>query len=197
MTIKLFGVKVEISFFFTALIALLLFLDKTGLMCVGLLSAVIHETGHLIAMLIVGAKPEKMRFCAYGVLINKNVNMKSRLAQMLVFSGGCIFNVAFAVVSALLWKNGAEGFIYFCAANIITALFSALPIKGLDGYDMLTLILSIKLPLNRAEKTASIIGAVFCFVPVAVFVSAFICGVLSINLMITSLYLIILFVCGL
>ena len=71
MKFKIFGCEIELSLLFSSLICVLLLADKTGLMLLSLSAAAIHEIGHLIAMLIFKIKPEKMKFCAYGIIISK------------------------------------------------------------------------------------------------------------------------------
>lgn len=192
MNFTLFGLKIEISFFFTGLICLLLLYDKTGLMCIGLLSAYLHEIGHFIAMAISHTRPEKLKFCAYGIIINKNVNRCTTPAQLLIYSGGCLLNIAVGTLCYIAFTfTDNLALLYICASNYITAIFSALPIHGLDGYDILNLILSLKLQITTAEKISKAISCIFCVLPIIACVYLTTLGTFSLNLIITCLYLII------
>lgn len=198
MTFNLFGLKIEISFLFTGLICLLLLYDKTGLMSVGLFSAYIHEIGHFIAMAISHTRPEKLKFCAYGIIINKNVNRCTDKERMLIYSGGCILNIVIGALCYIIFcRTDNFALLYLSASNFITAFFSALPIHGLDGYDILNLILSLKMKITTAEKISKTVSCVFCVLPIIMCVCLTTLGAFSLNLMITCLYLVILLVISL
>ena len=198
MKFRFSGCDIEISVLFTSLVCCLLLFDKTGLMTVGLLSAAIHESGHFIALALCRRRPDKIRFCAYGIIIKKNVNTLPPSAQMKVFLGGCAANLsAAAVFTAAYFAVPSLEFVCFGFANLFTALFSALPIYGLDGYDILNLILSKKKDPIAAAKTAKIISVAVTAMPIFGCITLIFFGKMSINLLITSLYLVILLIFGL
>lgn len=198
MRFNFLGCEIEVSVLFTSLICILLLFDKTGLMAVGLFSAAVHEAGHFTALAICRRRPDKIRFCAYGVIINKNVNSLSAGRSLAVFAGGCVFNLlAAGMFAALYFGANHLPSLYFCVSNLITAVFSALPVYGLDGYDILLLLLCKRITITRAEKIAKAVSVIFCVVPVLGCVLLIMFGRLSLNLVITSVYLIILLAVGL
>lgn len=195
MKLKFSGCEIELSLLFSSLICVLLLTDKTGLMCLSLISAAIHETGHLIAMLIFKIKPDKIKFCAYGIIISKNTNKLSHTAQLAVFSGGCIMNFLLSAFLAFGYNTtNFRPFAYFAVSNLLTGTFSSLPICGLDGYDILNLSLSMHLGITKAEKISRIVSMLFCTMPMLLTIFLIINGEFNINLLIMSVYLVIILI---
>ena len=195
MKLKFFGCEIELSLLFSSLICVLLLADKTGLMCLSLCAAAIHETGHLIAMLIFKIKPEKIKFCAYGIIICKNTNKFSYPAQLAVFSGGCIMNFAVSAVLVFLYNTTHfRPLGSFAVSNLLTGVFSALPICGLDGYDILNQSFCMHLNIAKAEKISKTVSLIFCLVPIMLSIFLMMNGQFSINLVIMSVYLMIILI---
>ena len=134
MNFKLFGVKIKIHFLFTAVVSLLLAVDRYGVVPYSLSSVAIHETGHLIAMLLCNEKPRQIYLCPCGVVIEGNGEWSSLSKRILIAAGGPLFNLA----PALFMGTGA-----FKTAMLINGFFNLLPISCTDGGDIADSLLQL------------------------------------------------------
>ena len=136
-----------------------------------------------------------MKFCAYGIIISKNTNKFSYSAQLAVFSGGCIMNFLVSVCLVFLYNTTHfRPLASFAVSNLLTGAFSALPICGLDGYDILNLSLCMHLNITKAEKISKAVSVFFCGIPVVLTIFLIINGEFNINLVIMSVYLVIILI---
>ena len=190
MTIKIFGSKITISFLFTALIALLLLFDKSGIFVLALIAIIIHETGHLLAMKLLKQTPLEIRMMPAGVIITKNKILTSFKDEFIIASGGIILNLFFTIIFVIFYKYqiSQRFFLSLAIINIIIAIFNMLPIYGLDGYDMLRILLCRK---NEKAHIMIIISSVtICLILILGIILFY--KYYNPTLMITALYLIIL-----
>lgn len=141
------------SLLFLTMLTLILLIDKTGLMLVGILAVAVHESGHLIMMLILKNPPKEIIFQPCGIIIKKIDMIISSNRELLIALGGCLNNLIFAAVFALIYYiYQSDIAVSFFAANIGLVLFNIACIKGLDGYDILIHVLSRKTDAERATK---------------------------------------------
>ncbi len=56
MTFSIFGIKIEISFLFICLISSFIIIESSNVLVWGLSSALLHELGHILVMILVGHK---------------------------------------------------------------------------------------------------------------------------------------------
>ena len=68
---KLFGVFIEVDFWFVALVTFFLLTDQTGVSVFALLACFIHELGHLIMFFAVGYTPKALVFELTGIRLVK------------------------------------------------------------------------------------------------------------------------------
>jgi len=125
-------VFVEPSFF---LLLPLLFWDSHPAELLLFLGAVLlHETGHLLALLAFGACPRRITLSLSGAkLVTHNPYLPYKKEAIVFLSGplagflGCIF--AFFL---LRW-HFTEGGMLFFSFNLLLSLLNLLPVRGLDG----------------------------------------------------------------
>lgn len=109
--------------------------DKTGVLRWGLLAALLHETGHLLAWAaLVGGRPQleisPLGFCLSlrGVCLppwrEKLLAAAGPAANFLLCSGTLFWMDCFGHTYAGYW---------FSAANLLLGCFNFLPLPGLDG----------------------------------------------------------------
>lgn len=134
--LRIFGLPVTITFPFSAMITLLLYIDRTGLMCFSLLAVLLHELGHLAAMHFVKAKPAGLELSLRGVLIISPAVPRAQ-QQLLIALSGPVTNGLFGGLFFLL-GNRAAG-----AVQLIVGLYNLLPIRGLDGGSILKALLEL------------------------------------------------------
>ncbi len=146
MILTVSGVKIKIDFLFTAVVAFLCVIDIQGFMWMSFTAVIVHEIGHIAAMIVMKVRIREVRLACCGVLIDGAIcfgGMKSAVISI----AGPIANLTVY----LFTPNSSFGLIM-----LITGVFNLIPIIGTDGGDLLRIVLC-KL-IN--EKIADII----CFV---------------------------------
>lgn len=116
------------------LIAALLFCPARDLIA-PLCAALIHELGHMAALLLLGAKVEGMHFSLSGGEIRyREARQMSYGADILIAAAGPLFNLL--AVFACKWLAGKYpewNLDYFIGLNLILMAFNLLPAMPLDG----------------------------------------------------------------
>ena len=135
MRVKLLGCELFISPVFMGMLTILLLIDRTGLMGCVLGAMAIHELGHLLMMVIMGVPPREMRFLPFEINIVSDQSCASSWERFCIAVGGIIFNL----LVFLVFIGETFGYI-----NLYLALFNALPLYSMDGYQILTLLLDRK-----------------------------------------------------
>ena len=151
--------RLELEYLFFAVVAFLLFTDKTGVGLLGLLATVLHEGGHLVAILFLHGQVKSVRFHAFGVdIAEAGRARRGYLADALVALAGPCVNMLFCVLSALVycvWKNPLVW--EFIFVNSAIAWFNILPVEALDGGQALYALLCAKC---RPKIAANIVAVV-------------------------------------
>lgn len=141
MIFKVFNIEFQISVPFAVMFAFLLVTDKTGLMSASLLAVVLHEIGHLIWMKKCHTAPKSVKMSLGGVLMAGSAFCTAKESISIALAGP-IVNFLFTAV-----------FYFFgvCFDNVLLAAFGVvqflvgainlLPVKGLDGGTVLTVLL--------------------------------------------------------
>ncbi len=139
---------ISVLFFLTA------FFDKSGETSATLLAALMHELGHIIAILTLGVGIRRIRILPYGFEIYTARTYRSFFEESVVSLAGCAVNL---MTFALLFRFG--GFAEMLASSSLAlGILNALPIIGLDGGTfLLSLISNFALP-DRAEKICRVIS---------------------------------------
>lgn len=137
LTFRLCGVPCRISLLFPALLTALLFCHPEGVTVTCLLASVMHEMGHLLAMLWWRVPPKE---CVLGLF-----GMRIRLGSHLTEYGRNI-GVALAgpgvngVAAAVLWWWGVP---QAAAVHLLLAALNLLPVSVLDGGEVLKCVLCL------------------------------------------------------
>ncbi len=136
-SIRLGKIRISFHFSFFAVISLMLLLDGGGCLLLGFYACLLHEMGHLAAMLWL--KVPLSEICFYGAGV-KIVPKKSRLTgygkELAVLAAGPLANIIVFAAAYLLIGGRAA---IFGAVSLVTGLFNLLPLKGFDGGRMVAL----------------------------------------------------------
>lgn len=153
MSFKIGRVNFKISFLFTVLLALIIVFDKGYMLCVFLFMCA-HECSHLAAMLLCGAEVTLVSFEPFGIIIQRQADDLSYIKNILIISAGCFFNlIACALFYFLYLKFGFKQFSQYSAVNFSLFVFNTLPLSGLDGGALLSLITEKHSDAQKAHKT--------------------------------------------
>jgi len=164
MTIKIRGTKVSVSMLFAATVTLLLIYDKSGGAKLGLCAAAFHEFGHLACLTIcmeatsAGIAPREISFGLYGVRLTRGPDVSvSYLWEAAIAFAGPAANLL--LMSALLAVGaflGADRMLLPVRINAALAAFNLLPVKPLDGGQILYNLLCSRLNEPAARKITNI-----------------------------------------
>ena len=154
------GISIEITFLFVAFIAFLISLRAPANVFFTVISSLFHEMGHLFVMMLLSCKPQKIRFELTGInIIRRNIPLNT-FREILISLGGPVFNGILFVFSCFilcLFKNNSV--MTFACTNLILMLFNMMPVKGLDGGNILYNLLIRLISWEKAviiSKTVSI-----------------------------------------
>ena len=121
-------------------------------------ACLIHETGHIIVMKIMGIEIERLTFFSGGIALkgSPSPELLSPMKEAAVLSAGCVFSF-FAAGAARLMGNRL-----FMSVNLALGLFNLLPVSPLDGGMLLRLFVitvSPRTDIDSIQQTADIIAA--------------------------------------
>ena len=191
MIFNIFGVKVEITFWFVAFITFIISLNVPSNVFVTVISSLLHETGHLFVMTSLGNKPQAVRFEITGMNIIRQPDLKiSTKNEILIALGGPLINLIcflLSVVIRCVYKN--ESILTFGCINLILMTFNLLPIKKLDGGMALYYTLSQKYDNIICSKVLKIISVLFITLIYIWGIYAFISSKYNFSLIIIAIFL--------
>ena len=177
---------IEMSFYFFAVIALVISSDKSNLSLYFFISMFIHEIGHLITILYYKIKIKKISFKIYGIKIEIDQNKYlNNYQEILILLSGSLSNFATALVIYIFNINLKPLLI----ANLIICTFNLLPVDSLDGGKITNIILFSYLPMSIAYRISSIILIIFTTIFFAINFFTIIYGTFNLTLTILCVIL--------
>ncbi len=140
-------------------IILIIFSFDTALVAImTILSAIIHELGHIAPMLLLkGSEPAIPRSRIDGLRILTKEQLSYR-DELIVLLGGPCLNLIFSALFYVLHLKFGEYFYLFAIINLMTMLTNLLPINQYDGYKIIRCI--ILLVCRDAYSKLSVLDAV-------------------------------------
>ncbi len=191
MVFNIFGIKVEITFWFISLITFIISLNAPSNVLVTVFASLLHEMGHLLVMTSVGNKPQTVRFEITGMNIIRQPNLKiSTKNEVLIALGGPFINLIcflLSVITLCICEN--ENILTFGCINLILMIFNLLPITKLDGGMALYYALSQKYDNVICSKILKITSAVFIILIYVWGIYAFVSSKYNISLIIIAIFL--------
>ena len=152
MGFRLGSLSVRLEFGFFAVLALTAAVSPKGLGLFCAAAGLFHELGHLYWMTYFGALPKKITFSWEGIALTPSTRLLSPGKETLILFGGSLFNLLLA-----LFPLPPE----YRLASVCLGAFNLLPLSGLDGGKLFSL-LSVHLPGgSRSCRILSILTAIF------------------------------------
>ncbi|MCR5121751.1 MAG: peptidase M50 [Ruminococcus sp.] len=168
---RLGGVSIRIYFGFFAMLTFYFYLygRDSGAVGAALTCCLLHETGHLAAMLLLGFRPKAVCFYAGGIKLVPKSGVVPRPQQTVILAAGCTVNLLLAAVS------GTVGLHELMCVSLAVGLINLLPLKALDGGRLMALYLPEKARVVTAAATVlPLCAAAFAVSPPsALFLAAF------------------------
>ena len=142
----------QISLPFAAWITLWLYFDKSGGAVYSLSAALFHECGHLFALLLCGEKPRRLLVSFFGMRLERTEQTAlSYEREALLYAAGPAANLILCLPFAGLSVR-FPFLLRGVQANAILCLFNLLPLRPMDGGQVLYALLCRRTTPQRASE---------------------------------------------
>ncbi len=157
------GVEVKIDFLFAASVTLLMCFNTGDEIRYGILFSILHEFGHLFAIVACSERPETVRFGIFGMtIIRKNDITQDYKKEFITAISGPLMNFfLFLMLFGLYALCRKEILLKSAAMNLMIGLFNITPVFSLDGGRALESMLSQRLPCDRCESVMKAVSVMF------------------------------------
>lgn len=151
---RLLGVRCRVSLLFPALLTALLLWQPDGLSVTCVLASVMHECGHLLAMLSVGCPPDVCTLGAFGMRIEAGQRrLVGYRRALFIAAAGPLVNGAAALVLYLMGER------LTAAVHLTLGAFNLLPASALDGGEILRCALCLMGQERHAAALLRVLSA--------------------------------------
>lgn len=148
------GCTITINFYFFAIAAIISLFDSGGMMIGGIISAMLHEFGHLTAMMVIpGQIPAEVNVTPFGMRIKNNPVAEFMRGRITVLAAGSAVNLALAVIFISILPH-------FAAMNFILGTMNLLPVDTLDGGGIMKNLLCRRFSEKISECILTVISIV-------------------------------------
>lgn len=191
MRINIFNTRITVTFWFAAVLAVMMLTDKSGLIIPTTFAVLMHETAHIVAMNFLGVAPKEIVLIPGSIQIFETGVSEIKTENAILLSGPLCNIVFFLIFYGLgFWLQKVRLMVYG-AVQLVIGVFNLLPAKGLDGGSLIyNIVLKRKnvCGARTAVKLTSIF-VVFCFVLVGTVM--LLNGEVNISFYIIALYILI------
>lgn len=161
MEFSIRGTAVRIGFTSAAFVCILLIAFRPATVCQVLAAVFLHECGHLACAAACGLRPREITLSARGVRMAMDLELLPAGRRFGVALCGPLVNLMLCLPAALLARRcgpgiWSEGFWIHGALGLLNLL----PIPGLDGGDLLRIVLTPRLTPEKLEKVLLIVGGI-------------------------------------
>lgn len=159
---KWHGITFRLSLLFPAAVIVLMSIDDGNFILLCLFASLLHEAGHVLAMLIVRDRPRRVTVGIFGICVERDRGYYLGYRSLaLVSLAGPIVNVfCFTLFLGLRQPTAA-------VIHAGLALFNLLPVSSLDGGEALCALLCTRMPEERAARIMRVVSLTVIF-PLAV-----------------------------
>lgn len=189
MKFKLLGTEIYVSFFFAAVITIMLATDRTGLILPSLFAVLMHEFGHLFAMWLLDSNPKQIKLIPASVQISAPITSLYKNDIIIALMGPLVNIVLFIVLYINFLAFKIEWVLNCALINLLIALFNLLPVSGLDGGTILFSLIAKNYDYNKACLSLKIITLTVAIAIIIAAVTLTFRGSFNISLYIIGIYL--------
>ncbi len=154
MSFKIKDCRITVSFYFFIVLCICSFADNSSIMYFGLLSALFHELGHILASLYFGLRPKALSFTSAGLIMNIPNIDSNKKAHIFIALAGCFTNFFIFLLSFCFFNA-------FAAANLTLCILNLLPCDPFDGGIVVRIILEKYLSERKAENAMIMLTLIF------------------------------------
>lgn len=153
MSFRIWGIRFDISFYFFALLSAFFIFEPDNITACGAIAAVVHEAGHLAAMLMVpGGHVERVSIGVCGVRITARLRGQYEGWVPVCIAGAGVNIIIAAVCMPLALLTKSHFLSIFGSANICMGAVNLLPVEPLDGGQLLRAIMLRHLSPELADR---------------------------------------------
>lgn len=189
MDFKLFSTRIYISYYFCALVCLVLLTDKSGMSLPSFTAVLFHELSHLAVMMIYRCMPSDIIVSPGGFTI-RGRELVSYIIQFKISVIGPIVNIIGSVIFYLYYiflKDSVA--IVWSGIWLILGLVNMLPSAGLDGGTALYSLVSHKYNARTAKIVLKITSIISALIFIVLTYFAFKASGFNISFVIFAIYL--------
>lgn len=162
MQFKFKNIKFSISFSFFSLILLLIIFNRTDYLYISLISAILHEAGHLIMLKKFRVEILEISISLFGGNIKrKNFEKINYLKEIFIALAGPLINIiislSFYFINLIFKKPLLNNIVI---VNLVLAIFNLLPFYNFDGGKALEFLVTNFSDGTVAKKVTFIISIV-------------------------------------
>lgn len=164
------SVTVKVSFLFLSVMFLALVNQSSLLPVIFLVSALLHEAGHLVCIFLTRTKVCAVYLNVFGMKIVRGINprLNYRDECKIALMGPCVNLLVFLLFLTVFFCLKSVILLQIALINAFMALFNLLPIFCLDGGSALYSFLAMRKSSYTAHNTVRKVSFVFA-VPVIIF----------------------------
>lgn len=164
-SLKKIRFKIKFNFYFMSFLTFIFVMDKSYTAIFGVLSAVLHELGHIIAIILKKGNITEIAFGIVNIDISSDSYTFSEAEsedELFILLSGPLINLIIALVLKFIYfSSGCSMANLVSYQNLFLGIVNLLPISSLDGGRILYILLSKKLDFILAEKIINIISILF------------------------------------
>lgn len=188
INIRAYKTNIKIDFSFLAVLLIFMLVDESGYGLMAVYACLIHEIGHLIAMVAVRLNPDEIFFYGAGIRIKAYDEYKlSYMEEIFVLCFGSVVNLLVFLV--LYFTSDSQGISIFAVIHLLIGLFNLSPITIFDGGRIIELILMRKMDMDTAELISRIVSAIFTLVMLFAAISLYSLGKVNFTVVATLCYI--------
>ena len=148
LEVRIGGVVCRFSLLFPAMVAVAVTLDPSVFSLWCLAASLMHEMGHLIALLAFDCKPKRMVLGLFGMRVEQDPARRLGYRQnaLVSLAGPAVNLVTFCILSCFRGNETAA------LVHLTLGVFNLLPIEPLDGGQALSALCQRLFTLERAGK---------------------------------------------
>jgi len=145
--------KVKVTYPFAIMMAVFIFFDSENKLLLTVFSMLIHEMGHISALLYKNIPIQKIIIGMTGAnIVYGNDRLTSYADDIFIAVMGSVFNFITVVISLFVENIFSLDMSFFIGINAVLGAFNMAPIIPLDGGRAMLGIISLKAGLSEAEE---------------------------------------------
>ncbi|HHU80822.1 MAG: hypothetical protein ACOX40_03660 [Bacilli bacterium] len=154
------NVKIKIHYSLIIFIILSLFLGQLKYVLIFLTIVLLHEGGHIFALLLFKGELQKITLTVVGGIIDVNDYKLNNLQNLIVSLSGITINVLIILIIKNIYIDSAIKEVILSYNKLMIA-FNLLPIYPLDGFRIIEVFLNMVFDYEYAQDLSTIVSSFF------------------------------------